>query len=253
MNQKRNTLNLTFWTLTAFQYGLIMTKRFAVYFSPKADSELDKFGKNVLGRTAESARAPTANTSFVDSSRWKQITERPAHYGFHATLKAPFELSEAHTAAQLLAAVESFSTNFYPVSLNTLAPRNMAGFIALTLAEQSQSLTQFAFSCVEQFETFRKPLSEADTKRRQQQSLTPRQESLLQEFGYPYVADEFRFHMTLSGKLEAQDDDYQHWVLEQYAACVKNTPELNQLAVYTQDDRKSAFTQLAVFPLKQKD
>jgi hypothetical protein len=48
--------------------------------------------------------------------------------------------------------------------------------------------------------------SAADLARRLAAPLTERQRSLLIEWGYPYVFDEFRFHMTLSSSLEAADE-----------------------------------------------
>jgi hypothetical protein len=48
--------------------------------------------------------------------------------------------------------------------------------------------------------------SAAERARRLAAPLTERQRSLLVEWGYPYVFDEFRFHMTLSNSLDAADE-----------------------------------------------
>src|SRR5262249_2220033 len=47
------------------------------------------------------------------------------------------------------------------------------------------------------------PLTDADRARRNPARLTPRQRDYLERWGYPYVMEEFRFHMTLTGRLEA--------------------------------------------------
>ncbi|MEX2455572.1 MAG: DUF1045 domain-containing protein, partial [Rhodospirillaceae bacterium] len=39
--------------------------------------------------------------------------------------------------------------------------------------------------------------------RRRAAGLTPAQNALLQRWGYPYVLEEFRFHITLTGRLDA--------------------------------------------------
>lgn len=229
-----------------------MSKRYAVYFAPKENSQLSEFGESILARSANAPRKSDASSSFADQRRWKALTNKPAHYGFHATLKAPFELRDDLTSDQLLLAVETFANTQEALPLETLAPRYLSHFMALTLSEQQKELQEFAFSCVKEFEIFRKPLSEADIKRRQLRSLTPRQDALLHTYGYPYIDDEFRFHMTLSDAMESSDQDYQEWVQGQYERCVTKTPVLDQLAIYVQATRELAFTQLATFPLKAK-
>ena len=58
-----------------------------------------------------------------------------------------------------------------------------------------------AAAVVEDFDGFRSALTEAERTRRQG-ALTPRQAVLLEQFGYPYVAEEFKFHMTLTDRIE---------------------------------------------------
>jgi hypothetical protein len=53
---------------------------------------------------------------------------------------------------------------------------------------------------VADFDGFRLPLTEAERARRQ--GLNPRQQELLEAYGYPYVFEEFRFHMTLTDRIE---------------------------------------------------
>lgn len=226
-----------------------MSNRYAVYFAPKENSQLSQFGETILARTATAAREADASCSFTDQARWRALTNKPAHYGFHATLKAPFELRDDVTVDQLLLAVEMFASTQKSLTLESLAPRYLSRFMALTLTEQHGDLTKFAFSCVTEFESFRKPLSEADIKRRRLRSLTPQQDTLLQKYGYPYIADEFKFHMTLSDAMEDSDQDYQEWVQDQYSRCVTRTPVLDQVAIYAQATRENAFIQLAAFPL----
>ena len=51
------------------------------------------------------------------------------------------------------------------------------------------------------FNAYRAPLSAADRERRIKAKLSPRQIELMDQWGYPYVLDEYRFHMTLTGAL----------------------------------------------------
>jgi 2'-5' RNA ligase len=226
-----------------------MTERYAVYFSPSANSALEKFGQSVLCRTASSPRTTPASSSFSDQIRWLELTEKPAHYGFHATLKAPFELEDRQSPEDLLSAVADFAKAQSPLELTSLYPRSLDGFMALTLEYEIDALSQFAHSCVKCFEPFRKTLSDADIVRRKQQNLSSRQETLLLEYGYPYVADEFRFHLTLSGRLKESDADYETWVISEYERLVHQVPILDQIAIFTQADRQTPFVEVAKFYL----
>lgn len=121
--------------------------------------------------------------------------------------------------------------------------------MALTLDNEIESLSSFALNCVGSFESFRKTLSDVDIQRRKLHGLSNRQESLLLQYGYPYVADEFRFHLTLSDRLSEHDQDYRSWVISEYNRLVVKTPVLDQIAIFTQTDRRTPFLQLAKFNL----
>jgi 2'-5' RNA ligase len=227
----------------------IMTQRYAVYFSPSADSQLGQFGQRVLCRSATSDRKPNASSTFSDQARWLRLTEKPAHYGFHATLKAPFELKRSITVDKLTRAVTDFATSQSPIELTSLSPRNLGDFMALTLENEIETLSKFALDCVISLEPFRQVLSDGDMQRRKLHGISSRQESLLLEYGYPYVADEFRFHLTLSDKLSKHDQDYKTWVISEYDKLVVRPPVLDQIAIYAQTDRQSPFIQVAEFAL----
>ena len=221
-----------------------MTERYAVYFSPSADSELGQFGQSVLCRSADCVRQADASSTFADQNRWRQLTEKPAHYGFHATLKAPFELKEDYTVNTLMDSVSEFATSQTPIELTSLYPRTLGGYMALTLSKEIDHLSRLALNCVQTFEQYRKALSDADIKRRKLQALSGRQGALLLEYGYPYVADEFRFHLTLTSKLDENDEDYENWVISEYEKFVSKTPTLDRISVFTQADRQTPFVQI---------
>jgi len=228
-----------------------MPERYAFYFSPPAHTELACFGEICLGRTAFKARQPGAVSTFTDQTRWHSLTKKPSHYGFHATLKAPFELREDSSVDDLINTARTFVSREAPVKLTSLAPRILSHFLALTLQEQSIQVSNLAQRCVEAFEGFRQPLSDADINRRLQQSLNDRQTALLQHFGYPYVAEQFRFHMTLSGELSSFDSDFVAWANEAYQRIVSNAPVLDRITLFMQVDRQSPFIQLFDFPFEQ--
>ncbi len=71
-------------------------------------------------------------------------------------------------------------------------------------AEPSAELELLAAEATKAFDPFRAPLSPEDRARRNPDRPTPRQRDYLDRWGYPYVFEEFRFHMTLTGRLPAE-------------------------------------------------
>jgi hypothetical protein len=88
------------------------------------------------------------------------------------------------------------------VPIGDLHVTKLSGFLALVCAENSARLSDLAAACVRDFEPLRAPLTPADRARRLGASLTARQRRHLDDWGYPYVLDDFTFHMTLTGRLD---------------------------------------------------
>lgn len=81
----------------------------------------------------------------------------------------------------------------------------MGRFLALTIAGNQTSLADLAAEIVQGLDHHRKPPSLAELGLRRANNLTSRQEALLNKWGYPYVLDQFKFHMTLTGKMPKSD------------------------------------------------
>ncbi|HAD86984.1 MAG TPA: hypothetical protein DCG48_06440 [Rhodospirillaceae bacterium] len=180
-------------------------ERFAVYFLPPADSPLWRAGCRWLGRDADrpggNVRAPTADLGSISETEWAAATAEPRRYGFHATLKPPFRLVDGCDLADLDGALARFAAERRAFSVAELRLKVLDGFLALCPVAPSSDLNALAADCVRDFEAFRHPPDPADLDRRRLRGLTPRQEANLTAWGYPYVLDEFRFHMTLTGRL----------------------------------------------------
>ena len=59
-----------------------------------------------------------------------------------------------------------------------------------------------AADTVRGLDSLRAPLTAAERAARRPERLTRRQRDLLDAWGYPYVLDEFRFHLTLTDDLD---------------------------------------------------
>lgn len=132
----------------------------------------------------------------------EMLTATPRKYGFHGTLKPPFRLAEGLNPEDLETALEGFCALRPAVTIPRLVIKPLGGFVSCVPETPCDALADLAASTVAGLDPFRAPAPEEELARRRKTGLSARQERMLQYWGYPYVFDEFRFHLTLSGKLE---------------------------------------------------
>ncbi|MDI1343434.1 MAG: DUF1045 domain-containing protein, partial [Pseudolabrys sp.] len=101
-------------------------------------------------------------------------------------------------------AVTDFAANHAAVLIGDMAVRELGSFIALVPQSPRPLLNALAEACVRGFDRFRAPMSEQERRRRVTPGLSDRQIVNLARWGYPYVCEDFRFHMTLTGALAVQ-------------------------------------------------
>lgn len=174
--------------------------RFAIYYLAP-EGPLAEFGAAWLGwDIATGMPVSQPEVEGIDA-----ITATPRKYGFHATLKPPFFLAEGGRLKNLEKAVEALAGRLTPVSCDGLDLTALGGFLALTPRSNDSRINRLAAEIVERLDAFRRLPSPAEIARRREAGLTARQEAMLARWGYPYVKDEFRFHMTLTGNLGPED------------------------------------------------
>jgi putative phosphonate metabolism protein len=230
-----------------------MAARYALYFAPLADRPLWEFGSAAIGWDAETATEhPARPPAPALAPGWAEATAEPRRYGFHATLKAPFALAEGTRAEDLLAAAEAFAAGPRPVPQLRLTVRILAGFVALVPEGPSAALDSLAAACVRDFDRFRRPLTPAERARRAPERLSPRQVEYLDRWGYPFVFEEFRFHMTLTGRLPPDAAEAASAALQaaHRQACGDRLTAVSTLAVFAQPDPAERFRILAAWPLR---
>jgi putative phosphonate metabolism protein len=179
--------------------------RYAIYYVAAPDTDLDRFGAQLLGYDAfsgEDLPFPDGITQMAPD--WRDLTQDPRKYGFHATLKAPLTLAQGKTETGLVAACEAFTNTPRPIPVIRPVVDSISGFIAVVAAEPTDDLERLAADSTREFDSFRAPLTPEDRARRNPSALTPSQCDHLNRWGYPYVMEDFRFHMTLTGRLEAE-------------------------------------------------
>jgi putative phosphonate metabolism protein len=178
--------------------------RYAIYFVPAAQSRLYRYGTAILGYDCYSGNA----VDFPDKSgglaaNWNELSKEPRCYGFHATLKAPFHLLPSHSERQLINALRNFAGLGHAVHSFVPAVRMLAGFFAVVPREPAPALDALADSCTTLFDAYRAPITPQERARRIALKLNEEQIRNLDRWGYPYVLSQYRFHMTLTGKVPA--------------------------------------------------
>jgi putative phosphonate metabolism protein len=224
----------------------IAVSRYAIYFTPPPLSPLAVFGAAVLGYDSSSgADVPHLDVEGIAAGELAAATEAPRRYGFHATLVAPFHL-EGGNESDLVEAVGEFCDRSDAVDLGSLQVGILGKFIALRPSADVPQLNELASRCVEFFDPFRLSLSSADRARRSNGKLSPRQMAYLDRWGYPYVFEEFRFHMTLTGSLDEYDQmRFFPALSETYQTLAASNPELDALSLARQRDSSSRFEVIA--------
>ncbi|MBR0748609.1 DUF1045 domain-containing protein [Bradyrhizobium japonicum] len=217
--------------------------RYAIYFAAGADSAVSRFGAELLGYhvyTGDEVPFP------ADASRvapdWRDVTADPRKYGFHGTLKAPMALAPGRTEAELVAACAAFAGKARPMPSIRPVVDSISGFIAVIPTEPVGALQQLAADCVREFDDFRAPMTAEDRARRRPDKLTERQRDYLDRWGYPYVMEEFRFHMTLTGRLDAERrGPILEMLRARFAALGLETLPIDRIALFKQDDSRARF------------
>ncbi|MGH8780189.1 DUF1045 domain-containing protein [Paraburkholderia sp.] len=179
------------------------TARFALYYAPPSASVWWQAGSEWLGRDAERDVACVAPQPDGLTRPLAELTQAPRRYGWHGTLVPPFRPADGVTQQDVLAVAQRWARSCDAFALPVDAAQ-LGRFIALRPATPAAdtAMRELASSALRACNALRAAPSAADLARRLEAPLTERQRALLVEWGYPYVFDEFRFHMTLSNSLD---------------------------------------------------
>ena len=208
--------------------------RYAIYYIP--DLPLFQIGSDWLGWNSIIGQETTL------SADYRRITDRPRKYGFHATVKPPFSLASHSTLGKLQDEFHAFCASVSPATGGTLKISRLGRFLAMAQDVQSNEVTELVASTVSHFDKFRAPLSDQDIAKRRQRRLTPQQDALMLRWGYPYVMQEFKFHMTLTGPLAPNEiDAIEHDANTRFREFLGQPLKIASLALLGEDSESGRF------------
>jgi len=222
--------------------------RYAIYFVPAADQPLFHFGRAMLGYdcyTGLEHERPQLNGIAPDELA--ALTCEPRRYGFHATLKAPFRLLSPVAENDLIQAFAAFVATWKTIPVIEPCVHTLGAFIAVMPRRRCLALDRLAAQCVEEFDRFRAPLTRKERERRSATRLDATEIANLDRWGYPFVFDSFRFHMTLTGPVSpARHPGVLALMQEAFARqCGSADLAIDRLALLRQDAAQGHFRVLA--------
>ena len=221
--------------------------RVAIYFAPPEDSSLAIAGAHWLGRAADSS-TPCPQAEILGIS---EVTAEARLYGFHATLKPPFRLAPGKTWPDLVRTTKSLAARIAPFDLPPLAAADLHGFLALRETIPCAPLQALADACVEGLDAFRAPPTPEEDARRRRSPLTPAQERMLTRWGYPYVFEEWFFHMTLTRRLSAMEKEFWWPAAKEFFADALRVPQrVTDICLFRQPGAGQVFISAARLPLR---
>ena len=223
-----------------------MFKRYSLYYLPKG--QLAEFGANWLGWDIQNGCVVDKKSQILPS-KLLYLVETPRKYGFHATLKAPFSLKQNYTIEDLKNRTRSIA-EAYPRFIFQGEISSLNEFLAIRCQLQDPIVLQnIAADCVRGLEKTRAPLTQAQKEKRLKAQLTPAQLVYLEGFGYPYIFDEFRFHLTLTNKITEKEKNALDPILKTHLLPILEKPiEFNTICL-TGEREDGQFELIETFPL----
>lgn len=223
-----------------------MSVRYALYYVPKRDDPIYTLGSDWLGWDSHAGQKIERDENLhIDL-----ITKKPAIYGFHATLKPPFHLKDGVRESDIIDKLDEFSRNLPTVDPIELDLKQIGSFLAFVPKDDQSNISLLAERCVKEFDLFRREMTEEEFDRRNNETLTANQVAHLSHWGYPYVMEEFRFHMTLTDKLEANqiEPTLQH-LTQFFSGLLAITRRIDQIVLSKQPGPTESFRTLHVAEL----
>ena len=105
------------------------------------------------------------------------------------------------------------------------------------------ALNRLADDVVKAFDRFRSPLTEAEIERRNPDSLSAEEFRNLCRWGYPYVFDAFRFHMTLTGRVGEPEAGRVRTALDEvFGSTLAGPVPVDGIALFVEPEAGAPFT-----------
>lgn len=221
--------------------------RYAIYYAPAVDSPWWRFGAGWLGWDEQRGLAlPQPTLPEFSDGDFHALTSEPRRYGFHATLKAPFRLRGRADETLLRDRVAALAARLQPVPIGPLQPAVLDDFVALVPTQRQPGTDSLAARCVMDLDDLRAPPTGEDLARRRPDLLDADAREMLHRYGYPWVLALYRFHLTLSGRVDPVTADLlAHRAADAVAPLNASAPlQLDRLCIFREDHPGAPFQRI---------
>lgn len=223
--------------------------RYGLYFAPEDGTALARLGWQWLGRQPGERELRSLPSVGLDSARQAEMVADARRYGFHATLKPPFRLADPGRRDELWAMAGDFAAGRKPFVEPPFVLDELDGFLALRPSGPSAALAALAGDCIRQFDRLRAPATPAERQKRLAAPLTERQRRHVDAWGYPYVFEDFRLHLTLTCRLDRDERASCRALLQDlFAPALAEPVAFQSLCIFEQPAADAPFILAARFP-----
>ncbi|NTJ43051.1 DUF1045 domain-containing protein [Agrobacterium larrymoorei] len=225
--------------------------RYAIHYTPSPNDPMTHAAGAWLGRDVYSGQ--TVEPPALSGLGMQEIsyhTALPRRYGFHGPIKAPFRLAEGVSEASLLRELMCFAGTHQPFRLPPLEIAKLGNIYGLVPSWPSEVLNFLAASVVQEFDRYRAPLSDVEIERADPDRLSATQLTNLHRWGHPYVMDEFRFQMVLTGGIvPAECVRVERAVRSVFEPLLGRQMEFSNLALFVEEEPGAPFRVHSLHPM----
>jgi hypothetical protein len=214
--------------------------RCAINYVPPPDDPLTTKAAAWLGRDSYSGARRAVDIEGLTAGDHSFLTALPRRPGFHATLKPPFTLEDGHSVHELERRLTQYSVGLVAVELE-LSIKLIDTFFALVPLKREPLLDRLAANIVAEFDSFRRPMSAEHIERRSAARFNAGQLANLEKWGSPFVFDQFRFHMTLTGPVDRAEREHVQLVLARYFGSAPIPVTVDRLVLAVQEEAHEPF------------
>lgn len=225
--------------------------RYAIQFTPPPHDPLGIAASHWLGRnvfSGEVMEPPAIRGMGIHDIAYN--TALPRRCGFHANFKAPFRLAPETSEQMLLRDLMRFAGTHNPIRITRLEVVRLGNFFGLAPSFPSQAINFLAAAVVQEFDRYRAPMTDAEFERADTGDLSATQFANLHRWGNPYVMDEFRFHVALTGPLAPADMPRFEQALRGYFDPLLEAPvDIANLALLVEEEPGAPFLVHSLHPM----
>ncbi len=183
--------------------------RYAIYYAPPKESNLEEFGRYWFGWDPLNAKLINnkQRINYLNGFGIKNLKNIDKNvliakkYGFHGTLIPPFRLNKNYSTNLLFKKTEDIAKKFKKFKFYKFKLKKINNFYAFVQNKKNNNINKLSNRLVRELFKFRSPLTKKEIDRRNPSKLSKLQLNILYKWGYPYLMSEFSFHMTLASEV----------------------------------------------------